>query len=244
MNDEPASFPFLSVASWFLSLDVLDQYLDEIRSFLKFDYNACCNEWPDADEAVFVSVVMLRLFAQPAAGSLTQNTMQHLRNFVVEMPKRGKRMGYEELSPEKTATELFAHLNSSDKLAITTRFGGDKVAPYVSALEQRGLKVRVIENQTGTQDFCFLMTAQKEVVGTYLSTFVNWAAYLGAMKRANLYRVMSPQTRSHSDTTFNWTNPKLKDRVFTEMYKSEEQDALEANEQEARMLLFQEWTVI
>jgi hypothetical protein len=160
------------------------------------------------------------------------------------MPRRGKSKGFEELSPNKTAYELFEHLNSSDKVAITTRFGGDDVEPYISALKARGLQVRVIENQTDTQDFCFLMTAQKELVGTLRSTFADWAVYLGDMKRANLYRVMSPDTRSISYPTFNWTHPDLKDRVFSETYKSREQDIWEANEQQGRMLLFQEWSGI
>jgi hypothetical protein len=144
------------------------------------------------------------------------------------MPRAGKRLGFEELSPNKTAFELFGHLKSGDKVAITTRFGGKDVEPYVSALQRRGLQVRVIEGQSGTQDFCFLMSAQKELVGSSLSTFVMWAAYLGDMKHANLYRVMSPSS-THISTSlqFNWNHRDLKDRVFTTAYNSEEQDALE-----------------
>lgn len=169
---------------------------------------------------------------------------KHLRNFLVEMPRKGKVKGYEELSPNKTASDLFAHLNPGEKVAVTTRFGGDNVAPYVSALEERGLHVRVIENQTGTEDFCFLMSAEKELVGTLLSTFAAWAAYLGDMKRANLYRVESPNTRKISYASFNWTHAHLKGRVYSESYKSEEQYAWEANEQQGRMLLFQEWSQV
>ena len=103
--------------------------------------------------------------------------------------------------------------------------------PYVSALQdERGLQVRVIEGQSGTQDFCFLMSAQKELVGSFMSTFVTWAAYLGNMKRANLYRVMGPNTRTNSFLPFNWTHHRLKDRVFTLTYNSEEQDELEKKE--------------
>lgn len=148
------------------------------------------------------------------------------------MPKVGKRLGFEELSPNKTAFELFGHLNPGDKVAITTRFGGKDVEPYVSALQGRGLQVRVIEGQSGTQDFCFLMSAQKELVGSLKSTFVTWAAYLGDMKRANLYRVISPNTRTKSFSPFNWTHQRLKNRVFTSEYNSEEQDAWEAKEQQ------------
>ena len=82
------------------------------------------------------------------------------------MTKRfGKQKGFEKLSPNKTAYELFAHLEPSDKVVIMTRFGGKHVQPYVSALKERGLQVCVIEGQSDTQDFCFLMNAQKELVG-------------------------------------------------------------------------------
>ena len=145
------------------------------------------------------------------------------------MPKIGKIIGFEELSPNKTAYELFGHLNPGDKVAITTRFGDKDVEPYVSALQARELQVRVIEGQSGTQDFCFLMSAQKELVGSFLSTFVSWAAYLGDMKRANLYRVIGLNTPTDLRMPFNWTHRRLKDRVFTFEYNSEEQDELEAN---------------
>ena len=154
------------------------------------------------------------------------------------MPRKGKKRGFEELSPNKTAWELFGHLHRNDKIAITSRFGGDDVAPHVSALEERGLQVRVIENQTGTQDFCFLWSAKKELVGTRVSTFVDWAAFLGQAKRANLYRVVSPDTHATTFPIFNWTHPKLQNRVYSDLYKSEEQDALEANQQQRRILLY------
>jgi hypothetical protein len=38
----------------------------------------------------------------------------------MEMPKVGKLKGFEELSPNKTVYELFAHLHPGDKVAITT----------------------------------------------------------------------------------------------------------------------------
>lgn len=117
-------------------------------------------------------------------------------------------------------------------MAITTRFGGKLVEPYVTALERRGLQVRVVEGQSGTEDFCFLLSAQKELVGTYKSTYVRWAAFLGEAKRANLYELFTPGNKgSNSDySPFNWTHPDLKDRVFHEAFKSEEQEALEARQ--------------
>lgn len=50
------SLPFLTVASW-CPLDLLDQHLDEIRSFFEFDKATCCKIQPDPDESVFVSAV-------------------------------------------------------------------------------------------------------------------------------------------------------------------------------------------
>jgi hypothetical protein len=34
-----------------------------------------------------------------------------------------------------------------------------------------------LSGQSGIQDFCFLMKAQKELVGSVVSTFVRWPAY-------------------------------------------------------------------
>lgn len=79
-----------------------------------------------------------------------------------------------------------------EKVAITTRFGGTHVKPYIQALERRGLQARVVEGQSGVQDFCFLLSAQKELVGTRKSTFVQWAAWLGGAKQVELYE---PESR-------------------------------------------------
>jgi hypothetical protein len=148
------------------------------------------------------------------------------------MPNRGKLKGFEELSPNKTAYELFAHLHPGDKVAITTRFGGEHVEPYISAFKERGLNVRVIDGQSDTEDFCFLMSAQKELVGTSQSSFAIWAAFLGQMKHADLYFLLSPARTlaNRHYHPFQWTHPNLKDRVFSSTYKSEEQDSIEAKE--------------
>jgi hypothetical protein len=76
------------------------------------------------------------------------------------MPNRSKLKGFKELSPNKTAYELFAHLHPGDKVVIMTWFGGEHVQPYVSALIERGLNVHdMIDGQSDTEDFCFLMIA-------------------------------------------------------------------------------------
>ena len=77
------------------------------------------------------------------------------------MPSAGKDLGFEELSPEKIANELFRDLVPGDKVAITTRIDDRRVQEVVSTLQKRGLVVRVIANQQDFQDFCFLITPSK-----------------------------------------------------------------------------------
>lgn len=83
------------------------------------------------------------------------------------MGRNTKKKGFKELSPNQTAADLFGHLKPGEKVAIVTRFSAKQAKPYTDALEQRGLKVRVIEGQSGTEDFCFLMSAQKEIIGKH-----------------------------------------------------------------------------
>lgn len=226
------SFPFLTVGAPFCPLDMLDRYHDEIQSFFEFDRSKCCHALPSANETVFVSVVHMRamflLISLLTHLASPMHGMKHLRNFQVELKRVYKTKGFEELSPNKTAHELFDHLHSGDKIAITTRFGGDRLIPYITALQQQGLQVRVIEKQSGPQDFCFMMSAKKELVGTFKSTFAAWAAYLGNMKRASLYVPTTPNSVPRiSISAFNWTHQSLKDRVYLEHYKTEEQDVVE-----------------
>jgi hypothetical protein len=137
------------------------------------------------------------------------------------MPRKGRRKGYEELSPNQTARQLFGHLGRGDKVAMTTRFD-NAALPYVEALERRGIQVRVVSNQTDTQDFCFLMQAQKEIVGLARSTFFLWAGFLGNCSRVCAYSVDSPDRREAVPNVFdhyNWTHPELQSRVFFELYR-------------------------
>jgi hypothetical protein len=146
------------------------------------------------------------------------------------MPEYFKEFGFEELSPNKTANELFRNLKAGDKIAITSRFISDpKVNAYVDALTSRGIQVRVIEGQTGVEDFCFLLSARKELVGFAESSYAAWAGYLGNANKVRLYSVDSPARRADGSLFhhrvfyhFNWTNPKLQRRVFFELYGSED----------------------
>lgn len=139
------------------------------------------------------------------------------------MPKRGKNLGFEELNPNKTASELLSHLKKGDKVAITSRIAS-AVSEYVSALKKKGLVVRVIEGQSGVEDFCFLLRAQKELIGIERSTFARWAAILGDAETARLYMVDSPATRRADGVVKlprNFINEPLKSRIKFEMYKQE-----------------------
>mmetsp|Transcript_46526 Transcript_46526/g.55954 ORF Transcript_46526/g.55954 Transcript_46526/m.55954 type:complete len:394 (+) Transcript_46526:154-1335(+) len=182
---------------------ILDRYYGNIKKLFAFD-NACCKAVPEPDESVF-----------------------HVRNFIAEQPKRGLRLGFEELSPNKTALELFSHLKAGDKIAITSRMN-DKVGDYVKSLTARGLVVRVIKGQSPLEDFCFLLKAQKELVGPSKSTFAAWAGVLGDAEIVRLYSIDSTHTRKNMGDDFfsnyNYTNEKLRSRVSFELYRSEASD--------------------
>ena len=137
-----------------------DILFDEYHTFFNFDNEACCNILPDENEIVY-----------------------HFRNFKTELKKATKELGFTELSPYQTATELFinATASSSNRLAITTRFDNDWTQEYVHEIQKYhpSLQIRVISDQSAVEDFCFLKSAKRELVGHDLSSFFQWAAYLG-----------------------------------------------------------------
>jgi hypothetical protein len=212
------SLPFV-LSDEFASISYFnDRYAERIHELWHFDATNldCCATLAYPDESVF-----------------------HIRHFVGEMPRKGKRWGYEELSPNKIATELFGHLQKGEKIAFTSRFPRDFVLDHIQALEARGLQVRLLEGQNPTQDFCFLLSARKEYAGFTMSSYAIWAGYLGNATKARLYSVKSPNriTRLGEDGYFfryNWTSPFLKNRVFFELYSSEEQDEIDAKKRNAR----------
>lgn len=120
---------------------------------------------------------------------------------------------------------MFGHLEPGDKVAIITRFDEEYAQPYVDALQQHGLQVRVIQGQTGSQDFCFLMSAQKGMVGIVLSTYFGWAALLSNATRIMAYSIDSDERRNLTDMTgpvyryYNWTNPALQNRFLFSLHR-------------------------
>lgn len=205
----------------------VDRYFDIVREKFRFD-PACCHTIPDPDESVFVSKsesdATLRTY-MVMPGNLTPcfTWFQHFRNFLGEMPNRGKRLGFEEIGPDQMANELFGHLQPGDKVAITTRrLGNNATQPYVEALRRRGIQVRVVVGQTGVQDFCFLMNTKKELVGTATSTFAVWAGLLGNSSLVRLYSLDTPERRAIDVPLlfkYNFTHPHLRSRIKFELYK-------------------------
>lgn len=125
-------------------------------------------------------------------------------------PIQTKGWMFQEIGPNQTARDLFGHQRPGDKVAIISRFP-DQVKNYVEALELLGLKVRVVTGQSGEEDFCFLMNAQKEAIGSLFSTFFFWAGLLGNCTTVRCYCV---DCSGHE----NWTNPELKRRIYFEDY--------------------------
>jgi hypothetical protein len=192
------------------SLDVyplLDRYYENFRQLFQID-PACCAQRPLPDESVF-----------------------HFRNFQSELPgTRAHDMGFDELSPNKTAHELFVAsttTNITTGVAITTRIHNAASRAYVQALQNRGIPARLVTDQTGPQDFCFLASTQKELVANARSTFGTWAGLIGNSTSLRWYHVDNYGLRNrHADFrqrfSYNWTHPELQRRVRFEWYQSEE----------------------
>jgi hypothetical protein len=188
-----------------------NRYAQKINQLFQFDVgnSFCCARTADPDESVL-----------------------HVRNFLIEMPRKGRRKGYEELSPDKIAQKLFGHLQPGDKIAFTSRLPANLMTNYTLALEARGFQVRIIEGQNPTQDFCFLLSARKDFAGCATSSYAVWAAYLGNATTSRLYSVKSPDRIAllGEEGYFlhcNWTDPTMKGRVIFEEYNSEEQDEVD-----------------
>lgn len=195
--------------------DVNDRYFERLKDLFEFDTNNpdCCKTRVDSDESVF-----------------------HFRNFIGEM-RKALRMGYEETSANKTANELFGNLIAGDKIAITSRFPDKGVQQYVDQFKARGIEARVVSGQSPEQDFCFLMSAEKEMAGMAMSTYSIWAGYLGNASTVKLYSVRSQSRIKRFGDTWhincNLTNPEMRRRFSFPAINSELQDEYEAKSRDA-----------
>ena len=158
-------------------LSVLDPYMDRYYGVFRnyFAWNTtgiqCCKDRPYPDETVI-----------------------HIRHFLVEMPRKGLTKGYEELSPHDLLTQPLAHLPPPGRIALVSRYP-DRLEDYVTVLTNAGYTVRVIQHQTTAQDFCFLLHSQQALIGTVRSTFFWWAAVLSNATTVYAYSIDSPAKR-------------------------------------------------
>lgn len=131
--------------------------------------------------------------------------------------------GFEELELDRVVPLLMGHLQPGQKVAMTTRFANEPVVEeYVQAMRQHQLQVRVVTNQTGVQDFCFLLRAQQELLGVAKSTYARWAAYLGDAKRVQLYALNNPGSQEFIEQTmrYPWKNSELRQRIHYPVFPS------------------------
>jgi hypothetical protein len=151
---------------------------------------------------------------------------QHLRNFKTEVnPETAAKRGFRELGPNQTARDLLGHLRQGDKVAVVSRFTNEEVDKYLVAMRARGLRVRLIKGQTSRQDFCFLRSAQKEMVGVSMSTYFYWAARLSRARRVITYSLELPSARSRRASPWylpNYTHPGLAGRHVFRLFTPDE----------------------
>ena len=178
------SLPYLTAAS-FSWIDCIrnEGYYNEIRQWLSFNMNACCN---------------------PKVRPRDNDIVFHYRNFAHEL-RNSQRNGrpvvvtsnFLEISPDIAANVAFIqhtvshnnHNNNNNShfdrhslppnIAITSRYetGTD---PYIAAFRSRNLTSHYVTGQhNGVEGFCYILQAQKEIFGSYHSTYFRWAALLG-----------------------------------------------------------------
>lgn len=181
------------VADQMVDHTYLDRYKVDFQEFFAFDDEACCAAIPDPDESVF-----------------------HFRNFNSELKGVTKQRGFRELGPQQVADGLFGRLKKGDKVAIISRFKNDSTQQYVKALKERGLQIRLISGQSPAEDFCFLKRAQKEMVGTEISSFFVWAAYLGTADVRSYF--VADNREAGKKSSYPWRDSELQSRYTYEEY--------------------------
>ena len=58
---------------------------------------------------------------------------------------------------------------------------------YATAFRENCTNTRIVSNQTGIEDHCFLTRTQKETIGGVVSTFGRWAMILSPAKSTTFY---------------------------------------------------------
>lgn len=212
-KEKTISLPFFTATTYASLGYINDRYYERLKLLFRFDFQSpeCCSAKEEEE--------------------LIPSTILHVRGFLHELPRVGYRLGYEELSANKTAYHLFQ--NTTNRITVMGRFANSTL-PYVTALQQNGFDAVFHDNKDGTnageQSFCYLLSVPREIVGISMSSFLVWAAYLGNATRARLYSVRSPAREAqfpngtyffhYNFTLSSW----LKEKMVFELYTSEEQD--------------------
>jgi hypothetical protein len=175
------SLPYLT-ANAFSWSDALknEYYYNDIRKWMRFNETACCNPniAPESNEIVF-----------------------HYRNYATEMKRRTVEARFVEATPLTAANALFLNTSKNCSIGISSRFESG-VDPYVQALRKREISSHYVDGQrTGMEAFCYLMQAQYETVGVYLSTFFRWASFLGNATMNRHYMLDQRQIQLPSNET-------------------------------------------
>ncbi len=197
---------------------VVDKFYDDLLKTFVFDDEICCgktlDEPPEDDE-----------------------TILHLRNFATELRRESlrKARGFEQLDKDRIASELLGHLKEGDKIALAGRnlqrdAADNSTEAYgiVESIKAKNMTVRFSPGTSGMNDFCFLKSARKELIGTSTSTYTVLASIMAgpSLKRATLYQYVADElvedardlTTFHNEVGTNWTHPELQSRIQFKEY--------------------------
>jgi hypothetical protein len=171
----------------------MDRYWDVLAEMFTFNLGACCQDTP-----------------------LRNETMLHVRGFDVEQPKCYEKKGWRELNANRMMSYYITW-----KVAIVGHFP-EKVSNFTYTLLGHGLEVRSITNHSGVQDFCFLKSATKEIIGGLKSNFFRIAALLNdSVSKVTIYCLHQPSQldcKHQYASTFNNEKQKRKEWNFSIIY--------------------------
>ena len=110
-------------------------------------------------------------------------------------------------------------------MAITTRIHDNATERCAIAFREKGINARIVSNQTGIEDYCFLTRSEKETIGGVVSTFSRWAMILSPAKSTTFYvsdKMIYGQKTKRWDVdpgysmevySYNFTHPRMQSRV-------------------------------
>ena len=174
-------------------------YYESIRHWFRFNTSseACCGSIQSRQQPSSVNESKEEIVddkelhdSYPSTGR-TNEVVYHHRNFYGELGRRAIGNYYTEANPNTVTHYIFgnttAYNRNNTHITITSRFDRG-LEPYIRSLQHhKGIATTVLSNRSSMQDFCYMMTTPRELVGKYHSTFVRWAAFLGTAKLNRFY---------------------------------------------------------